>query len=1017
MITALFLNTHAQTDSILDSSLEELLTSDSTLTSPNPASKDSVIAAPSSSIADSTVSLQWNKNDITHTGFNFSEIELKSGEIISNVLKVYNNSPETINFKLDLIYPGSWEYLTESEENFELASKDTAFIPVVLIPNKLINGNTEITINAFIINDENQQIGNNYFLLKTRKIISWKLNVEPTNKFYFKNGETTKKFNYNIINTGNFKQNIFVTFKNKKGDLSLLDTSKTLVKDPNFTLSIKSWEDTTLTYFASITKGKNRNFKKISTYNYLPNRNLDYKKHTLYINSSEPKSIEKGSFKKGSKVDFIKLPNQAKMQDYSYPNFPLTVEVNIQNLLNNNSYMGINMRGLKQLNNNATINYFTQINYYQDRYSNNFIKNSPWYVGYFDNKKSVEIGNVSGNIIGLNTYGKGIKGSYAFTESHRTGVFAIKGPNLFGPTQNISYGIFHTFRLNNKFNITAKAGRKENKINNINTNIITLDPNIRINKHNISVNTSFASNQTIFQDSTSSISGYIIGANYNSQFFENKLRVNIGGRYYDKGFSRGTFERYNLNNRTFYEFNKKWSVFLNNSYQNNKMFNSLTDVIIFKQEFLSNSLIFQTQNGKSSYQPGIFFDYRDNIFTKIHNRGLSFRYSTHTFIKNFMTSAFIKAGYAIPMSDEVRKDYFNLQFTSILRYKVWSFNTRYNYGAFSTSSLNIQKLQGITPQNIRMALLNQHQFKNRHFILESNLSYNYENVYKNHTVSFNPQIYFFTNNYWRFGLNSSLYFNTNKYGNVYSQDRLLGLEDNSNRNYNQNVRIGATIKKDFGVPIPFIKKTSASLDFVCFYDINGDGKKDKDEPSIENVIIRLGAKEIISDNKGKAEIKNIPYDIYPFHVNSLDNLNGWFPSADDSLQVIASNETFIPFVRGVKVYGDVVLDRQKIAISDTAKLFDLSRIKITAVNGKTFNTLTDINGRFEFFMPNGEYVITMDENILGDRYTTSRNNIPMTLTNNQDGVYISYYIIEKRKKVVVKEFGDQSIQEEPIEEE
>ena len=215
MITALFLNTHAQTDSILDSSLEELLTSDSTLTSPNPASKDSVIAAPSSSIADSTVSLQWNKNDITHTGFNFSEIELKSGEIISNVLKVYNNSPETINFKLDLIYPGSWKYLTESEENFELASKDTAFIPVVLIPNKLINGNTEITINAFIINDENQQIGNNYFLLKTRKIISWKLNVEPTNKFYFKNGETTKKFNYNIINTGNFKQNIFVTFKNK----------------------------------------------------------------------------------------------------------------------------------------------------------------------------------------------------------------------------------------------------------------------------------------------------------------------------------------------------------------------------------------------------------------------------------------------------------------------------------------------------------------------------------------------------------------------------------------------------------------------------------------------------------------------------------------------------------------------------------------------------------------------------------------------------------------------------------
>jgi hypothetical protein len=101
----------------------------------------------------------------------------------------------------------------------------------------------------------------------------------------------------------------------------------------------------------------------------------------------------------------------------------------------------------------------------------------------------------------------------------------------------------------------------------------------------------------------------------------------------------------------------------------------------------------------------------------------------------------------------------------------------------------------------------------------------------------------------------------------------------------------------------------------------------------------------------------------------------------------------------------VVLDRQKIAIADTSKLFDLSRIRVTAVGGKTFNTLTTLNGRFEFYMPNGEYVITMDEAILGDRYTISRNNIPLTLTNKQDGVYISYYIIEKRKKVIIKDFG------------
>jgi hypothetical protein len=237
---------------------------------------------------------------------------------------------------------------------------------------------------------------------------------------------------------------------------------------------------------------------------------------------------------------------------------------------------------------------------------------------------------------------------------------------------------------------------------------------------------------------------------------------------------------------------------------------------------------------------------------------------------------------------------------------------------------------------------------------------------------------------------------------------LNSFDNEVGRNYNQNVNIGASIKKDFGIPIPFIKKVSASLNFVSFYDINGNGEKENDEPAIENVAIRLGAKEVISNKKGEAAIKNIPMETYDFTAFALEDLQGWFPNINDSLQIVTSNTTYIPFVRGVKVYGDVVLDRQKIAIADTSKPFDLSRIKITAFNGKVYNTLTDVNGRFEFYMPNGDYIMTMDETILGERYTITRNNIPMTLTNKQDGVYISFYIIEKRKKVIIKEFGNPS---------
>ncbi|MCB9361478.1 MAG: hypothetical protein H6587_00345 [Flavobacteriales bacterium] len=989
----------AQQDSILGTPIDTLLSIDST-----------TVSNINTTTTDTTKNsaLKGDENSPIFTGFNYSEIELKKGEIISNLFKVYNNTSENIKFSLDILHPGTWVYLTKSDALYEVLPNDTLFIPVILIPDKLINGNTEVIINAFIIDEKNQQIGDNYFSLKTQKKISWNVNVEPSNKFYFKNDETTKRFTYSIENTGNHKQDIFVNYRTLKGNIALLDTNDNKLINPNFTFSLDSWKDTSMTYVASITTDKDRNFKKVSTNSYLPNNNLNYKKYSLFINSSEPKGLELGSYKKGNKVDFIKLPNQAKVRDYGYPYFPLIVELTAQNLLDLNSFLSLNMRGFKQLNEKASLSYFTQLNYNRNYYTNNFLTNSPWYLGYFDDKKTIEVGNVSGNVIGINSYGKGIKASYSYLEKHKTGAFLIKAPGFFGSTRNLSYGLFHTYKHNEYFKITGKAGRQENYSANRSINSFSLQPGFNINKkHYITLLSALTRRENYFLDSSATALGYLVGVNYSSQFLDRNMRLNLGVRYNDKGFSNGSYSRFGLNHRTSYIINPIWNVYLSNRYQNTKAFNSFDNEQIYKQELLSNSLVFNTKSKKGSFQPGIFYDYRDFLSNRLHNRGLSFRYSTFDFLQNFMVSTFFRAGYALPIDVEERKNYFNLQFSSLLRYRVWSLTSRYNYGAFSTSSLQTQIYNGVTPQNVRLSLQNQHQLKNKQFILESNLVYNYGNIFSNHTIGYYPEMFFFTNDGWRFSLRGSYNFNTSYYGNIYVDDPLLtSFDSETDRNYNQNVNIGASIRKEFGIPIPFIKKTSASLEFISFYDINGNGEKENDEPAIENVVLRLGAKEVITNKKGEAAIKNIPMETYDFTVFALDDLQGWFPNTDDSLQIVASNTTYIPFVRGVKVYGDVVLDRQKIAIADTSKPFDLSRIKITAVNGKIYNTLTDINGRFEFYMPNGNYVMTMDETILGDRYTITRNNIPMTLTNKQDGVYISFYIIEKRKKIIIKEFGN-----------
>jgi len=178
-----------------------------------------------------------------------------------------------------------------------------------------------------------------------------------------------------------------------------------------------------------------------------------------------------------------------------------------------------------------------------------------------------------------------------------------------------------------------------------------------------------------------------------------------------------------------------------------------------------------------------------------------------------------------------------------------------------------------------------------------------------------------------------------------------------------------------------------------------------DSPEIEDVVVRLRGIEVITNEEGIASIMNVGVGKHQLNV-FLDDLGTWFPNVEDSLVVLTKGIYYLPFTRGIKVYGDVVLDRQKIAVADISKLFDLSRIKITAMNnGKTYETLTNVRGSFEFYMPNGDYLITMDSRVLTNRYRLTRNNLPVTLTQDQSGIYVSFFIVERRKRVVIKTFG------------
>jgi hypothetical protein len=74
--------------------------------------------------------------------------------------------------------------------------------------------------------------------------------------------------------------------------------------------------------------------------------------------------------------------------------------------------------------------------------------------------------------------------------------------------------------------------------------------------------------------------------------------------------------------------------------------------------------------------------------------------------------------------------------------------------------------------------------------------------------------------------------------------------------------------------------------------------------------------------------------------------------------------------------------------------------------------LTGTDGSFEFYLPFGEYTISLDETILNGRYFILKNNYKVDLKGEVDNMFITFHILEKKRKVRVKKFNGNGTQGE-----
>jgi len=923
------------------------------------------------------------------------EILLSQGEIVSNVLHLTNNTGRSIKFRLSIDFPTGWKTLFKNSNLLELENGDSLFIPIRMMPTIQILGNTRFMISVYLISEDDIQLANTFFWCATEKKTSWVLSVEPSSKRYFKNGSNETSFKVNVLNTGTESQPIQLTLTNTSLYAILADSTDKPIKNANYNLIIKPFEDTTFTFKFRYFQGT-RNYNRIDIENHIPENVSEEKAFSVFVNSTEPNLGGGNGFQAGQKVTFTRLSSDKKVNEYQAASLPMVVDYNVNNIMNDVTFSTLNIRGVAQVSDNKMLMYNFQTSSSTNT-NDNIIANSMYYLGYYYNKGSVQGGFINGGMMGLQSFGRGLKSDYFFTPKQKIGAFYINNTNVPGSNNTYAYGVSYELRYFKQNTLNLDYGRSENSYTKTITDAYSLRSGLNFLKtQNFYLNFS----TTVSNPSNNSLNiptkiGYFGSLSYSGLFFKNKLNTNQSIGQSTKEYGNSNIARIYYNQSTRYVINNRLGIVLVNGFNKIDYFT----VRPISNNTQNNQLSLNISKKNVSLQPQLFYNIYNYPTYSYHSRGLGFNYNIFNPKENIRFSTNIQTGYNRPINTIENNDRFFIQWGGFLFYKTLSVNARYMMMPSNTPSIETN-IGTQTPQSFSASLEHQYLFSNSHFMLQTGVNYYYNNAFNQQSASVYPELYYFTNDGWRFKVN----FNYNLIsGNIYNFSNQQINADNTSTYVNQNIYIGFGIKKEFGIPIPFVKKKNHNVDFVAFYDLNGNGKKDKNEQPVENIVISVASIDVITNENGEARMQNYPSGTWPISAKSLETSETWFANISDSVSILKDRQVMIPFVRGVKIKGKVGIDRESIRV-DASSPFDLSRIKITANGDKPFSALTDFEGNFEFYLPYGKYIITMDESILGDKYKLAKNNYEIEVNRSVDGMFLSYLIIERKRKIVKKSF-------------
>lgn len=542
------------------------------------------------------------------------------------------------------------------------------------------------------------------------------------------------------------------------------------------------------------------------------------------------------------------------------------------------------------------------------------------------------------------------------------------------------------------------------------------------------LNTTFSATNSEWENSTrlGTKSGFGIDASYSNQIKNTKLSGTLHyGQPYFAGRYSGRLELYSQLQQSLRNFD-----YLQLSYNrtDNKRVRFVGDSIVptvevdydearlFYNRNLSKSLFLSTgvvsesrygENFNSSYRGSEFATRNALAYAGVRAKGanrdlMSFSIKTGA---NFATK------YS-PVFDtlNLNKAWFSLLASASYRSNIWGVFLNYYHGPNSLQQQFSHFTKGDYQRVIRANPYLDFYLMPRYVRVVNRSTLSYDISEKTTRMNVGTDLIVYPGKTWEFTLTHTWNFSSTY--DFITEDRYKY----------QGSYVEARLRKDFNINQPQYKYYD--LDITFYKDLNGNDKRDPDEPGVRDVLFEIALDEseefdnvaagyfmpieLMSDMDGRVVYNNVPNGFYTIEYMPMGVFEGAY-TTETSKQTIYIDKNIkldIPFRENNKIFGRIVMNRSKLSNLGT---ISVGNVKVTAEDskGKIYSTLTDQNGNYTLYVPNVDKYAVKINNIFFENFELEQNNYEVQL-NGYRQFEINFIFNEKRRRInfaQVQEYG------------